>query len=251
MDLKAFEPLLLTLGFLLAGDVLAGNQVVLQASQDNSIYEPLSEMADPLSNGAGSFLFAGRTGLDAGYKLRRALLKFDVASALPEGAVVTHAEITLYQSKAAPGSPLANMGLHRVLEAWGEGASNALGAEGQGAPAEPGDATWSHRIHPGQAWSTPGGAFVAEASTSTDVGQILQHYHWGCSQALLDDINNWLQFPESNHGWILTGGEAAGQSAHRFNSRENSNADSRPLLSISYVTTDVLFANGFEAPECP
>ena len=60
--------------------MLAAVSVV--ASQDNSLYE---DSQGVLSNGAGDYLFAGRTKQSAGRSLRRALVQFDIAGAVPPG----------------------------------------------------------------------------------------------------------------------------------------------------------------------
>jgi len=242
--------------FLLVGNSLSAQDIaVLDASQDNTLYETAMDTVDEqfeVSNGSGSYTFSGRTGLDAGYKRRRSLVKFDLTSAIPADAIIVFAEISIYHSKAAPGSPPVNMAMHRVLQAWGEAGSNAPGPEGQGTWAEPGDATWHHRIYPDELWSTAGGSFAATSSAATIVGQQLQNYSWTCTSALLDDLNGWLATPSSNFGWIMVGGEDGGFSAHRFSSRENSNPDQRPKLTLIYQSADDLFRDGFEAtPDCP
>ena len=72
------------------------------------------------------------------------------------------------------------------------------------------------------------------------------------TSALLDDLNGWLITPSNNFGWIMVGGEGGGFSAHRFSSRENSNTDQRPKLTLVYQSADDLFRDGFEAtPDCP
>ena len=237
--------------FLLAGSSLsAQDTVILDASQDNTLYETAMDTSEDqfeVSNGSGSYTFSGRTGLDAGYKLRRSLLKFDLTSVIPADAIIVFAEISIYQSKAAPGSPPVSMAMHRVLQSWGEAGSDAFGAEGQGIWAEAGDATWHHRIYPDELWSTAGGSFAATASAATTVGQQLQSYTWTCTSALLDDLNGWLITPSNNFGWIMVGGEGGGFSAHRFSSRENSNTDQRPKLTLIYQSADDLFRDGFEA----
>ena len=58
--------------------------------------------------------------------------------------------------------------------------------------------------------------------------------------------------PSKNFGWIMVGGEDGGFSAHRFSSRENSNTDQRPKLTLIYQSADELFRDGFEATlDCP
>jgi len=232
-----------------AGAALALETVILEPSQDNTLYETALNTGDQqfeVSNGAGSYLFAGRTGVDAGFKLRRALLQFDLLSNLPANVEIVFAQLSIFQSKAAPDSPPVSMGLHRVLQAWGEGASDAFGAEGQGNWAEPGDATWHHRIFPDDLWDTAGGNFESTASAGTTAGQLQQHYIWSCNDALLADLSYWLNNPEMNFGWLIVGGEVAAQSAHRFNSRENSTAENRPKLTLVYRKKDDIFVDSFE-----
>lgn len=233
----------------------AWETVFIEPVIDNTLYETAIDQGEQkfeLSNGAGNFLFSGRTGIDAGFRRRRALLKFDLQSALPADAIILAAELTLYQSKAAPGSPPAVMGMHRVLQEWGEAGSKGIGAEGQGNFAETGDATWHHRFYADELWDTAGGYFEATASALTTVGQQLDDYTWQCAASLLDDVQFWQQNPAANYGWIIVGGEDAGYSAHRFNSRENAVSEQRPRLAVLYDRESTVFANGFETPPvCP
>ena len=249
------EILVLLLASIFIQNLFAYERIVLEPSQDNTLYETAIDQDDQqfeLSNGAGSSLFAGRTGLDAGFKRRRALLQFDLASSLPADAEIIFAEFSLYQTKAAPNSPPAQMDLHRVLQSWGEGESNAFGPEGQGNPAEAGDATWHHSHYADVLWESAGGNYQESSSANYTVGQELKRYLWACSESLLEDFRFWRNNPELNFGWILVGGEAAGFSAHRFASRENSMQDQRPRLTIVYTTADSIFADGFEqALSCP
>jgi hypothetical protein len=201
-----------------------------------------------MSNGVGNFLFAGRTAMDAGFRLRRGLIQFDLLNDLPPDAEILVAYLTIYQSKAAPGSPPAEMALHRVLQAWGEGTSKGIGAEGQGNFAEPGDATWIHRIYPDDLWDTEGGSFVEAPSANFTIGQNLQTSVWLCTEGLLEDLRYWQDNPEMNFGWLIKGGEFAGSSAHRFNSRENTVEETRPLLTLVYRSDEVPFTDGFEQP---
>jgi len=235
--------------------VSAWPTITIEPAQDNTLYETAPDQPGvqlEMSNGAGNFLFAGRTGIDAGFRVRRSLLRFDLASQLPADAQILGARLTLHQSKAAPGSPPAIMQLHRVLQAWGEGGSKGIGAEGQGNFAEAGDATWFHRIYPDQDWESAGGSYVAAPSAAVTVGQVLGDYTWDCSAALLADLALWQGKPADNHGWIIIGGEIAGKSAHRFNSRSNADLETRPRLTIRYRPANGVFADGFDQPEdCP
>jgi hypothetical protein len=242
-------PFLMSATFLSANTVLALESIVIEPNQDNTLYEAALDQNDEqfeMSNGFGSYLFAGQTGIDAGFKLRRALLQFDLSANLPADVEIIQVQLSIYQSKAAPDSPPVSMELYRVLQAWGEGASNAFGSEGQGIPAETGDATWHHRIYPDQLWDTAGGVYSNTASASTTVGQDLQHYFWSCDSVLADDLRYWQANPEQNFGWIIVGGEAAGMSAHRFNSRQHGTPELRPQLTIVYQKNDSVFDDGFE-----
>jgi len=230
-------------------------RVVLEPAQDNSLYEtPIdqNDMQLERSNGAGSFLFSGRTGFDAGFRLRRALLQFDLESSLPPGAQILAVQLTLFQSNVAPGAPPANMGLYRVLQAWGEAGSDAIGAEGQGDFPEPGDATWHHRIYPDTLWDTTGGHFAVAPSAVTTIGQGIEGFTWSCSGGLLADLQFWQQNPAENFGWIIVGGEDSGFSAHRFNSRENADEELRPRLAVYFTLAETIYESGFEEPfSCP
>ena len=57
------------------------------------------------------------------------------------------------------------------------------------------------------------------------------------------DIQQWLDDPASNYGWILAGNESANQTTKRFATRENSDEGHRPLLTVEYT--------GGEAPAAP
>ena len=103
----------------------AADEVVLQPVRDNTLYQ---ENAGN-SNGAG-YLFAGEQG---GGSVRRALLRFDVAGAVPAGAQVAQVELNLHVSRAGFADPLP-ASLHRALADWGEAGSNAGERSGAGAP---------------------------------------------------------------------------------------------------------------------
>lgn len=228
---------------------LTSETIVLEPSQDNSLYETALDQDGQqfeVSNGSGSFLFSGRTGQDGGFKRRRALLQFNLLANLPADVDIVFAQLSVYQSKAAPDSSPVNMGLHRVLQAWGEAGSNANGPEGQGTLPEPGDATWHHRIYPDILWESAGGSYVSIPSAVTVVGQLQQHYSWSCDDALLDDLRHWQSNPELNFGWAIVGGEAGSSSAHRFNSRQHNSPDQRPQLTIIYRAKGTVFSDGFE-----
>ncbi len=218
----------LSLGLLLVLTAAArADGVTLEPAADKTLYE--SALGN-LSNGKGVHLFAGVTAMDA---LRRALLRFDVASAIPPGSRITSAELHLFLSKATITSP-KDVTLHRVLQAWGEGDSDASGEEGEGDFAEPGDVTWQHTFHPDSFWIADGGDNAATASATAAVGAV-GPYVWTTTPELVADVQHWLDHPADDHGWAVVGTEGAGQSSRRFNSRENADVASRPVLVIDYT----------------
>ncbi len=200
--------------------------VKLQPSADNTLYE---DAAGTLSNGAGQYLFVGNTVHDG---LRRGLIQFDVTGHIPAGAKILTATLTLNMSKSK--ADLEPITVHAANAAWGEGASIAGGEEGAGAPAASGDATWVYRKYDTERWSTPGGDFVPQPDAQTNVrGPGV--YTWGSTAQMATRVQTWLDTPATNFGWLLIGNEATTQTTKRFDSRENQNADNRPVLTVTYA----------------
>ena len=199
--------------------------VTLTPAKDNTLYE---SALGTISNGAGQHLFAGTTSDD---KARRAVLAFDLG-ALPPGATVLSASLTLTMSRTITGDTPVT--LHTLAAGWGEGTSDAIGEEGAGALATPGDATWRYTFFDTEEWAAPGGDFAPTPSATTVVGGA-GVYTWA-APALTADVAGWLAAPAANHGWILIGDESAAGSAKRFESRESVPAG-RPRLTITYTAT--------------
>jgi hypothetical protein len=212
------------LAAVLAATASAETVIVLSAA-DNTLIESATGAA---SNGVGPAVFVGRTSQSAGSR-RRGLLRFDVAGALPSGVIVIRAELSLMLTPSNP--PPIEIGLHRVLAAWGEGASAASG--GGGAPAAPGDATWLHTFYDAAFWENPGGDFLAGASATlqvSDAGAV----GWSSTPAAIADVQAWVDFPDTNYGWLLLGGEDSSTTAKRFASREADELAARPQLLVEY-----------------
>ena len=194
---------------------LAGEIVNLEADRDNTLYV---DDAGGLSNGAGIHFFAG---VNLSGQTRRGLLRFDLTG-IPPGSTINSAVLTLNMSRTIVGA--TPVSLHRVTSDWGEGASDAEGEEGAGAPSEPGDATWLHTFFPDTFWAAPGGDFdpVASATTMVDAEG---PYSWGTSAGMEADVSAWVDDPGQNFGWLVLGDEGGGlgegqATAKRFDSRE-------------------------------
>ena len=203
--------------------------VTIEADLDSTLIE------DPdgaLANGSGAYFFVGRTGQDTG-GIRRTLLRFDVAGALPRRVIIESVSLTLYLWPSNPA--VREVRLHRVLADWGEGPSSSSG--GGGDDSEPGDATWIHTFYDRDSWVRAGGQFVSRVSARQDVGGE-GFYSWEDSHHLVQDVRLWNAAPQRNFGWILIGDEATRQSAKSFVSREHPDLNLRPVLEVTYRVAD-------------
>ena len=196
--------------------------------KDNTLYE---NGAGTLSNGAGSYFFAGRTNFSN--VIRRAVLAFNVADSIPSGAVITSVTLQLRMSRTAFGNGARTINLHRITSDWGEGTSDAFGNEGGGAASTANDATWIHTFFNGSFWTSPGGDFVVGSSGSQSVNAI-GFYTFGSSSQMVADVQDWVDNPANDFGWILIGNESANKTTKRFDSRENITAANRPKLTVTF-----------------
>jgi hypothetical protein len=205
----------------------------LTPSKDNTLIE---DPAGNLSNGAGDHLFAGRTNQFLTPQIRRGLIAFNVATPIPAGSRIVNVTLTLNMSQTSFGAGAQIIRLRRLTSDWGEGASDATGNEGPGAPAQIGDATWLFRFFDPNSptlWSQPGGDFVLTSSATLTVVEI-GTYTWGPTSQMIADVQSWLDTPADNFGWLLLGDETRSQTVKRFDSREILNPDARPHLFVDY-----------------
>ena len=218
-----------------AGEIrgqLIPDSVTLPAKKDNTIFDDIT-----LSNGSGDYLFSG---LNNGGIVRRTLMMFDIAgSGIPSGSTITSATLTLYASRAFPDMP--PLELHRLLADWGEGASDAEGPEGTGAPAEPNDATWIYTFYDTTSWANPGGDFEPSASASEFVGA--SGFHSWTSEQIVADVQSWLDEPSGNFGWLLRSNNEAIGSVRRFESRTNPTVANRPALVVQYEADPTIYVD--------
>jgi len=208
-----------------AADAFA-ESAFLRPAKDSTLVE---DPAGALANGSGEAIFAGRIN-STSRSIRRALLAFDVAAAVPAGSTVTGARLWLNLSSTSAG-PVA-VRLHRVVADWGEGVSASGG--GGGAPATPGDSTWLHRFYDDVFWAQPGGDFDPLSRGEAIVDQP-GPYFWGSTPEMAADVQSWLDQPQSAFGWILLGDETRPQTVKRFDSREIPEEASQPLLEVVFV----------------
>lgn len=216
---------------------------VLSASKDNTLYSLSSQVTTTNSNGLGSYFFTGNNNDNPPSK-RRGLLFFDIAGSLPAGATIRSVTLSLNMDRSKNSTDPTS--LHRATTSWGEGTSNADQDEGRGALATPGDATWFHRFYSTSVWASAGGDFLSTTSAITSVGNTAV-YTWSSSQ-MVADVQFWLDNPSSNFGWLVRGNEAVKQTATRFGSRNHTDANKRPKLTVAYdppaAVGSCCFANG-------
>lgn len=217
-------PFLLSLGAALG----AQTQVTLGAIKDNTLY---IDTNGGISNGAGSRMFAGNTGLITGGLTRRALVAFDVGS-IPRRSTIRSVSVSLFMAQTLAATQ--NVDLHRVLADWGEGTSVAASGQGGGTQATTDDATWIHRRFATQDWTTAGGDFAATPSASSMVANVPGTATWASTAQLVADVQNWVDNPTQNFGWMVRTVEAGLFTAMAFETRESSVVANQPRVLIAY-----------------
>jgi uncharacterized repeat protein (TIGR01451 family) len=207
--------------------------VSLGSAADNTLYET-TDPSNQLSNGAGQHMFAGDTKQTSDF-IRRALVRFDLSS-IPSGSTINSVTLTLNMSKTNSLDNTQTVELHRLTSAWGEGTSvagTAGNAEGKGAPAATGDATWLYTFFNTQSWTTSGGDFSATVSASTPVTSV-GFYQWS-GAGLVADVQQWLSNSSTNDGWIIIGNETTSDTTKQFDTKENVTPADRPVLTIDFT----------------
>lgn len=204
--------------------------IALTSSSDNTLIELPSSDHPQLSNGSGPSVFVGRTNQSAGNAKRRGAIWFDLSEIAP-GSHINSVSLTLRVTQG-----LNNQGqtidLFPLLSSFGEGSSFALG--GAGDAAAPPDATWFYNAFAASLWATPGGDFGALASASAAITPGMDTLTWTGS-GLVSDVQAWVDGTQANLCWLLRGNETVGGTARGFGTRENTNADLRPVLTIDYT----------------
>ncbi|MEX2483630.1 MAG: DNRLRE domain-containing protein [Brumimicrobium sp.] len=206
--------------FLLVASLVYSQVTVnITPNKDNSI---LSE-SGTLSNGEGK-LYAGQT--NSG-NIRRALLNFDIAANIPPGATITNVTLELDLENSGPGATNDDYNLHPLTLDWGEGTSSGAGG---GAPAIAPDATWSDAMFGTSTWTNTGGDFLASVAT-TSLNTTVGSHSWS-SIDMVTNVQDWLDNPGNNFGWILIGDETTNGTARRFGSKDQGTA---PVLEVEYT----------------
>src|SRR5262249_30980983 len=77
-----------------------------------------------------------------------------------------------------------------------------------------------------------GGDFSATASATTSVAAA-GSYQW-TGAGLVADVQQWVNTASSNFGWILTGNESTTSTVKQFDTKENTTAANRPVLTVDF-----------------
>jgi len=241
---------------LIGAAVSSANVVDIPASQDATLLggsdaTTNNSLADP-----GIFV-----GTDGQGNPKRGLVEFNVAtSQIPAGAIITGVtlQMDLGQVAGSGGGSGGGSGASETLslydeaQAWGQptnvaGASTFSGTGHGGAPAT-GDATWNYAFYNTVPWTTVGGSYVSGASDRGDatVATALVPYSWSTSN-MIADVQNWLDTPSSNNGWLLKNTDetsatdfrafwsAQGAAAYLAANPTNPLVVSAPELIVSYT----------------
>jgi hypothetical protein len=199
----------------------SADTISIAASKDNT----LIQSPTTYSNGGDPGFFVGNPG---GF-LRRGLIAFDIAAAVPSGATINSATLSLSVDMANHVFVPTDVTFHRLTKDWGEG---TVSGNGQGSPANPGDATWTDNFFQSSSWTADGaeGDYLAASGTLTYPGTT-GRFSLG-STGITADVADWLANSATNFGWLIKSDVAGG--GIRFVSREGFDALSRPLLTIDY-----------------
>jgi hypothetical protein len=229
-----------TTAFLLFGGVASASAdvVTVGSSQDTTIYN------NNVNNSAGGTVVMF-SGTDGNASVKRALVEFNIASNVPAGSTITDVQLTLFLGQVAgmATTGTAAIGLHRLTDDWGErtnGAGTSIAGDGQGFPAQDGDATWANRFYSSTSpvpWTSPGGDFISTSSAQTTVGATTNTgYIWLSTPALVADVQGWVDDPSSNFGWLLQNNDEVDTRTFRaFFTREETNSSLQPQLQITFT----------------
>lgn len=227
--------------------VASADSIVLTPSADTTLHEyfPENNLGAQIHFNSGTTQNGPRT---------RGLMAFDVAGALPSGAIINSVALTLeVVGQPVDGDAPSNFGLHRMLLGWGEGMGSG-NPPFLGRPALPGEANWNYRFaDTAMTWASPGGLagvdFAAQFSSDTFVyGINFSPYGFDTTQRLVDDVQLWLDQPGRNFGWmLLSQAENEVFSARRFGSREDPFRAPRLMIDFTPVPEPGVWALGLLA----
>lgn len=185
-----------------------------------------------LGGGAPAYRVGTLDATTGGATRNRALIKFDLAAALPAGATINSVQLRVNVLRAVDTEPRAFQ-LRRVLVPWTEAA-----------------ASWEMRQAPAIAWGAPGGQIETDYSDASSASTLLGNptawdvptpFTWTSTPEMIADAQDWLDHPVSNHGWmIFLDDESEPRTARLLASREHNDTmgstNGRPRLEVTFTT---------------
>lgn len=187
--------------------------------------------------------------------VKRGLIEFEIASAIPAGATITGVslQMTVGQVAGSAGGSVTNFGpvqtmsLYDESQAWGQptntvGASS-FGGHGHGAPAQAGDATWNTAAWSSTPWNVAAGGNWTSASVDLADAQVpgtTSYVATWSSPALVGEVQGWLDDPSSNNGLLVKDqDEVTGTTFRAFWGEQGAinagNPSWAPDLSVTYT----------------
>jgi hypothetical protein len=244
------------LGAMAPARLTLADMVSIGASQDATLLGGSDALTNNSLSDPGIFV-----GADGAGNPKRGLIEFDIAQSVPAGATITSATLQLTVGQVA-GSGGGTGGfttggftidLFDETQPWGQPTNfvdaTSFGGHGHGAPPDNGDATWNdafYNSNPALAtpWNASGGNWnssqVPSGSTSV-LGIAGNSFTWSSSQ-MASDVQNWLDNPSSNNGWLLRNEGENGTTDFRafwsWQGAANNNAPATaPSLTITYIVS--------------
>jgi hypothetical protein len=196
------------LSMLAAGHELHAATVNLPAVQNASLLGG----ADATNNASlgEPGMFVGTDGQD---NPKRGLIEFNIAGNIPAGATITSVQLQLTVGQIAGSGGGGSSGgvtisLFDEAQAWGQPTNvvgaTSFGGHGHGAAPATGDATWNYAFFNATPWQIAGGDWTSSLSTiaSASSNGTPATVTWS-SAAMVSDVQNWLNNPSTNNGWLL------------------------------------------------
>ncbi len=163
-----------------------------------------------------------------------------MSSAIPPVSTIDAAKLTLgVIGVAGPGGPLSvHRALHGPTMHWDEGNADAPGSEITGAASGWPAADWQYRSRPYEAWSAPGGDFLAAPLVETLVSPPQASSLLDLSsEELRASVQEMASTGADDDGFVLEGPDTPG-AVIQIASRE-STPGQRPTLHVDYTKNEI------------
>ena len=181
---------------------------------------------------------------------RRGLLEFNLSS-IPAGATITNVQLTLTLGQFSGAFTSGTIDFYDLTRSWVQGtvestASN-IGGTGNGAAANPGDATWtdvSYSSTTPTLWTTAGGdhSFTSSGALSVTSAAVGSSYTAPSTAQMVADVQGWVNNPATDFGWeLINADETDSSTVFGFYSSEWDNthfggsSTQVPALQITYT----------------